>query len=237
MKGDHGDAITSVFAMRALVGMLGFIDMFGGGGERGLRGLERNSGTEPGEHAGGVAPALTRIERDGNPEVDLAGAHVEIEIGRHDADHAAGMCAFLDGFSEDRGIASKASQEKRVADDDGGVGSGAIFFGCEDAAGDGARGQHGEDFRADGHQGNAFRRAGERGVIPEDATGQLEDFVEVTIGVGGVILGGAARQVEFYELVPHHHQAAGIGVGKRAQEDGVDDAEDGGVGSDAEGER
>jgi len=53
------------------------------------------------------------------------------------------------------------------------------------------------------------------------------------VGSGGGKPGKPLRGVDRDD----HHQAIGIGEGERAQEDGVDDAEDGGVGTDAQRQR
>ena len=52
-----------------------------------------------------------------------------------------------------------------------------------------------------------------------------------------MVFGRAAGQAVFQELIPHHDEPAGIGVCQRAQEHGVNDAEDRSIGSDAERER
>ena len=52
-----------------------------------------------------------------------------------------------------------------------------------------------------------------------------------------MVFGRAPGQAVFQELIPHHDEAAGIGVCERSQNDGVDDAEDRGICTDAERER
>lgn len=52
-----------------------------------------------------------------------------------------------------------------------------------------------------------------------------------------MVFGGSAGKAVFLELVPDHHQAIGVGIRKRAQEQGVDDAEDRGICADPERER
>jgi hypothetical protein len=46
-----------------------------------------------------------------------------------------------------------------------------------------------------------------------------------------------ARAAKRRALLGHPHQAFGAWIGQRPQQDRVDDAEDGGVGADAEGQR
>jgi hypothetical protein len=124
-----------------------------------------------------------------------------------------------------------------MAEDDHRVRAATVLFGEEDTPLLRARPEHREDFLADGHDGDALGSVvGGLGlVVPEDAAGGFED-VETAVGVGGVVLGGAAGKVVPGELVPDHDEAAGVGVGERAQEEGVHHAEDGGIRADAEGE-
>src|ERR1700722_4282465 len=86
-----------------------------------------------------------------------------------------------------------------------------------------------------GSGGSRYGLGADRGVVPINPAGRVEDVVEMAIGVGGVVFGRFAREVVLYKFVPDHDEAVGGGIGKRAEEDGVDYAENRGVGSDAEG--
>jgi hypothetical protein len=73
VEGNDLNAVAGVFAVGAVVGMLGFVDVEGDGVESGLGGVERDSWAKAGDHAGGVAPALRCVGFRG-PDVDLTAA-------------------------------------------------------------------------------------------------------------------------------------------------------------------
>ena len=50
-------------------------------------------------------------------------------------------------------------------------------------------------------------------------------------------IGGGLRSRGGRRRLPEHHEVFGFGVGERAEEQSVQDAEDGAVGGDAEGQR
>src|ERR1700739_3862593 len=83
-------------------------------------------------------------------------------------------------------------------------------------------------------------------VVEADAGGSL--LQEGHVGEGGglpapdIFMAGIGSGVgkEFFEVVdalPHDDQVAAVAVGEGFEEDGVDDREEGGGGSDAKGER
>jgi hypothetical protein len=108
---DHFDAVAGVLTVGSGVRMLGFVHVFGGDAEGGLRRFERDARLEPGDHAGGIAPTGAGVERDGDPEVDGAGSQSEVEVGGQDADDAAAGLSKADGLPDDGGIAAEAAEE------------------------------------------------------------------------------------------------------------------------------
>src|SRR5271170_6263710 len=68
--------------------------------------------------------------------------------------------------------------------------------------------------------------------------GKLGEDVILSANLGEIVVGDSRRRYSFLRFgLKKKYELAGIGEGQSLQQDGVDDAEDGGVGADAEGER
>ncbi len=154
-----------------------------------------------------------------------------------DAEDGIGLVAEGERGADDIRIAAELALPEAVADDDNFAAVGGIFLGREGAA---------------KHDGGVEETKVGFGDV--DAVDLLRDCAgEIKSGtaevVGGDVLkdtrlfspeiefgGGSAGPVAIRRDVHHLDHAIGVGIGEGFEEDGVDDGEDGGVGSDAEGE-
>ena len=161
----------------------------------------------------------------------------EAEVCGEDADDGGFVPAKADELADDGGVGAEAADPDRVGEDDDVGGVGEIVFGAEEAAEGGTGRDEGQEVGGGVGDfdllGIAF--AGEGTVGDPDAGDLIELFcalaevVELETGEGGTV-GVAEAGVEDGEAI-------GAGVGHRAEENGVDEAEDGGVGADADGQR
>src|ERR1700751_657348 len=120
--------------------------------------------------------------------------------------------------------------------------SGERFVFMEEAAHQRVHAEHLEEIRSntDAGEGPGIAVAGELEVVA-GGEGKVSGHVcvglvalaELRIGVNGI---GGGGPVAVEDLRTDPEQARGIAEGKRAQHEGVDDAEDGDVGADAERE-
>jgi hypothetical protein len=60
-------------------------------------------------------------------------------------------------------------------------------------------------------------------------------LVQPSIRRGGAVLRIETIETELGELIPNHDQTIRVGIRKRAEEHGVDDAKNRGAGTDAQG--
>jgi hypothetical protein len=160
------------------------------------------------------------------------------EAGGHHPDDRPRHPVDPQGPPEDLAVAAEAALPEFVAEDRHRLGAGELLRLGEAPS---------EDRR---HPQERQHRGGDRGRVQplgSLAAGQvdgpavvdpqvLEDPVRPPVeeigGVGVLELGNAEPRGG----VPHPHQPLRVGVGQRPQQDAVDDAEDRGVGADAEGQ-
>ena len=173
-----------------------------------------------------------------NPGFGLVGDAAE--PGGHDADDGPGAAIELHGASDDGGVGAEAPLPQTVAEDDDGVAlRHFVLFRAEGSAEGRAHSQQVEVGLGDELRGDALGLidAGERhGAGIECGHG----FEGAALGAPIEVIGiGCAAALDFGALhvAPEFHQARRFGIGQRAQNDGIDHAEDGGVGADAEGQR
>ena len=156
--------------------------------------------------------------------------------GREHADDGVGLVVHAENFANHGRIAAEAAQPVFVAEKQNGWG--ALFF-------------------VVGSKIPAEKRLGAEDIkeIPRDYAGfdllwfraTQEDELHVVVfddSVEAAILAAVVHQFGNGNAAPHdsgaggglakHQQALAVFVGERFEEDGVDDAEDGGVGADAE---
>ena len=217
----------------------------------------RDAGLEPAEDVERfselvrVAAQLGRDHSDhghGDPDVRrLADGGAE-EFLRGDADDVEGGVAEFECAGEDFGVAGEAAVPPGVADD----GDGIFAFGAVVVVGEGAAdestdaegGEVGAGDELDIHRLGTVATGDDAvdGVgAAEDGSGAAEDgviFLQIAIeGIGieiGVcpVVGDAA-----IDAVTEHDKLRGLLHGKIAEQDCIEEAEDGGVSADAEGER
>ncbi len=173
----------------------------------------------------------------GRRHVDVIFLRILRERREH-ADHGVRFVVHAEHFADHGGIAAEAAQPVFVAEEKDG--RGARFF-------------------VVGGKISADQRLGAEDVeiIPGDNAGfhllrfgaAEEDELHVVVlndGVEAAIPSAVVHQFRDGNAAPHdpgaggglakHQQALAVLVGERLEEDGVDDAEDGGVGADAEAE-
>ncbi len=101
--------------------------------------------------------------------------------------------------------------------------------------------EHREDVGRGADRADLFRFAGlsgDRGATRRGDAGHAVERLGALAEVADI--GNREREVEHVarpQLGPHEHEARGIAVGQRPQQDAVDDAEDRRAGADAEGDR
>ena len=220
-------------------------ETFGDAIEFGLRMGLRDSGFEAGEGSetavaafGEVLGGASHPERD--PSFRLV--RNSAEPGRHDANDGPGAAIELHGASDDGGVRTEASLPQAVAQDDDGVAlRHFVLFRKEGPPKGGAHSKQvevrlGDNLRPDAlgfiDTGERHGAGIERGHGLEGAA--LGAPIEV-IGKGGA----AALDLGALHVAPEFHQSRRFGIGQRAENDGIDDAEDRRVGADPEcqGER
>ena len=144
----------------------------------------------------------------------------------------------MEFFSEDGGIAGKAALPQVVADDDG-VGSAEVELIAGEVAAERRRDVEGfEEARGDEGHGEFFREgAGDFGevvgvVAADGGEGGVHAVPVFEAHGGDEGVGVAIAGVVLTDL----DELVAVGVGERAENDGVDGGEDSAVGSDTEGE-
>jgi hypothetical protein len=180
-----------------------------------------------------------QLERDrGRGEFVCFG---KVEVLGKDAYDLVGSARDLEGPSDDGGIAAEEGLPETVADDDDLVVSFDGLLRQEVAALSGLDAKDVEEV------GLGDDSADEAWVVftEADAGGSLAEDGEVSEGSGlsspEVCVAGTGADVgeesfEEADALPYDDEAAAVAVGKGLEEDAVDDAEEGGGGSDAEGE-
>ena len=166
----------------------------------------------------------------------------EVEVLREDADDLVGRSGDLNGFADDVGVGVEEGLPEAIADD------GDVFvafdglFGEEVAA---LCGLDAEDVEQVGLGGDFADETGVVAAAEADAGGALLEEGEVGEGgglsspeifVAGIGAGVGEELFEEADTLPDDDEAAAVAVGEGLEEDAVDDAEESGGGSDAEGE-
>ena len=174
------------------------------------------------------------VDLEGEPDV---GGRVELEGRTDDANDGVWLIAERKRGADDVGIAAELALPEPVADDDHVAGGGGVFLGREGAAEDDGRAEEAEIRFGDVNAVDLFRDlAGEIKVGTTEVVGG--DVLE-NAGLSAPVVefgGGRAGPVAVGSDVHHLHDAVGVGIAERLEENGVDHGEDGGVGSDAEGD-
>ena len=213
-------------AAAELVG--GDVELGVGLGE-GYAGLEASGGEEEVALVGAVG-----VDLEGQPDV---GFGVGDEGLAEDSDDGVWLVAEREGAADDVGIASEFALPEAVADDDDFAAVGRVFLRGEGAAQHDGRAKEAEVGFADVDAVDLLGmvagevEAGAAEVVGGDVlkdAGLLPPVVELGGRSGGSFALGRCEQ----EL----DDAVGVGIGERLEQDGVDDGEDGGVGSDAKGQ-
>ena len=218
------------------------VDAGGDGGQLGLRRRQRDAGTQPAdrlqERRAALIGPLRREARGQHRHPDLRrvlGVEGKLEARRHDADDDDRIAVEQRRLADDRRVAPEGARPQRLGDHRRPLGAVRVVAGFERAAGDRRHAQQREDVgRDDGHRNRrrlavAGQRDGGRRVPGDVLHGAglrapVED-VEVGAVVGLVADGGVDGD-----------EARRVGEGQRLQQHAVDDAEDRGVGADAEGQ-
>ena len=188
------------------------------------------------------------VDRHRRPEHALVIGKVE---GRgQDADDGELAVVERDGLADDVGAAPELARPQLLADDGDLIVARPVFVGSEEPSLGGRRAKHREHRRRDRRAAKADRlaEAGQRvrtrliGGQAVERARALPPVLERAVGDDGAAAeatGAAAAAAPAHQpsLFGHADQPVRPRVGKRPQEDGIDHAEDGGVGAYAEGER
>jgi hypothetical protein len=206
-----------------------------------VRVRERRAGCETRHRVPAVAPArrARRVHRQGRPQLSRLGKILavigwQLEPGRHDADDGEIAPVHADRPVQHAGIAAVPPLPECVAEHDNLVAALDLLVGREGAAVQGSRAERGEDVRRHARGANALRLS--------------VDTREVRLGrAPGAYVAerpGAAvvQQLGFRNpgLVPprpprpDRDRAVGVRIRQGRKNDGTRDAEDRGVGADAE---
>ena len=174
------------------------------------------------------------LDLEGNPDV---GFGIGDEGFSEDTDDGVGLVAERDAGADDVGVAAELALPESVADDHDVAAVGGVFLRCEGAAEHDGRAEEAEvgfgDVDAVDLLGNG---AGEVEAGTAEVVGG-DILKDAGLGSPGVEVDRRGRgAVAFRKGVHELDHAVRFGIGERLEQDGVDDGEDGGVGSDAEGE-
>src|SRR5580693_3265204 len=168
-------------------------------------------------------------------KIDVIGAE-ELEAVREHTNDGVRSGVEIDGFAEHICGAAKTAAPQAVADDYRGCAASAVLVGAKGTAEMGVYSEKGKKPRGYPARiealGFAGTREGDRG-----AAHTLDGFERMTLvtPVDEILVGDAG--IGKFALFSDQHNAGGIAKGKRAQQNGINDAEDCGVCADAEGER
>ncbi len=161
-------------------------------------------------------------------------------VGRpfaEDADHGVGFVVESNLPAHNRGIAAEAILPDTIGEEDDPVtADGALLFG--EAATERQRvpvAHHPEEPGRGKARQHVLRPVG-RGQVDAPAAPRVEVVERGRLALPGDEVPGRDRDALPAELRPHHHQRLGVAIRQRREEGAVDDAENGGGRSDAEGE-
>src|SRR5437868_2376358 len=165
----------------------------------------------------------------------------EVEVFGEDADDLVGQVCDLNGAGGDLGIGIEEGLPEMPADDGDLLVALGGFFRQEVAAEDGLDAQDieevGKGADASNEMGVIVGKADSGGTLLEDAevvegSGSLAPEVEVAWIGSGI----GEEFLEEADALPDDDEAAAVAVGEGLEEDAIDDAEEGGGGSNAEGQ-
>ena len=171
-------------------------------------------------------------------EVDhLADLLRKLERRGQDADYRVWRTVERHRFAENRRVSAEVAAPECVGEDDDVAAASSVFFGQEAAA---ERRANAKDVEKIGRRADAVNllRLGSSGQVGACAFGDRDAFegMDSLLPDLEVRQIGRERRIELLHLgnvLPDQVEAAGLLVGKRAEQDPVDDAEDGGVCTDA----
>ena len=159
------------------------------------------------------------------------------EARRHDAGDLVGVAVDLDGAADNSGVGGVAARPQGVAENDDVRTVAHVLGGGERPSHHCSHAERREQVRRDACRGHALRVAVAGEVhLPLTPGGDLAERLSPPPVVDD-LAGRHPGLVERRPLAPDHHRPVGLAPRQRPQEDGVDDAEDGRVRADAEGQR
>ena len=182
-----------------------------------------------------VARHVRRLEGERTPQL-IEGA-VEGASRRQDADDGMGHVVEENRPVQNRRVGAELIHPQHMAEDGHLVLAGLILVGEKGSAERGLDAEDVEVVRRDARAAQLDRvaHARERGAAAGLGRHEVEHGV-VLLPVEKVQRGDAVA-LAARRLLEHAHDAVGVRVGERLQQQSVDEAEDGGVGADAERER
>ena len=165
--------------------------------------------------------------------------HAEVRAAPHHADDGMRLVVEPQRGADGRRIARELAFPERLADEDPPGASRHIVRWREAAAGERAEPEHRQEIVGDAQDWHAPRIASRRREVHlvghqcrrgRETTGAFLDVEIIRKG------GGLARRRGVAIRLPDHHQPVGVRERRPPEQHGVDHAEDGGVGADAEAE-
>jgi hypothetical protein len=181
-----------------------------------------------------AAGEIVAVLPNGHPDVS---ARNECEIGGKDADDAMGLAVEKDGATYDAGTRAEAASPILMAEHDDEVAAGLVFVGVEGATDNRMNAEERKETRGceGGLHATGITLAGE---IETGGHVDVDGHFGKAAIVGLKVLEIAGRETE---LGPSRHvsvrdfdQTLRLEIRERPEKRGVDGAEDGGVGADAE---
>jgi hypothetical protein len=174
---------------------------------------------------------------DGERGVDVA-AGDEAERGGRDADHGGGLAVERDGAADERGVRTEAALPEAFAEHDDGRSAGFFFVVIEVAAGEGLEAENAGEGGTDEVARELFRVTGAgEGVVVVAEGSDLPEGAILLAPVEEVENGRAPDgEVELVVFLGDLDEGGGITEGKRAEKNGIHDAEDGDIGTDGQGD-
>ena len=196
-------------------------------------GLEPPHCTDAGMHLARPDEHVVPLLEEG---VDV-GLAFELELGGNDSRHGEAAPVERERAPDYGGARTEAPAPQAATDEDHGCRTEPVVCGVEVTARHGVDSEDAEEVGRDHLAAEVLGlpSSGHVGVLPAER-GQALEAAAVLLPVDEVRIGDRhAREVRRRLAEPH--QAVGIAVGQRLEENAVDDAEDGGVGADPERQR
>ncbi len=212
----------------------------------GEAGLQAAEGVHPAiaallEHVFWIADDDLRLHHDRNEDFRGEAEFHAVKTCLGNADNGHLVIVESESLAYDLGIAGKARFPKVVIEDDVRMPAGdLIVFGSEDASHSGNNAESGEVGAGDEFDGNAFRLLAEGKARGSGKAAEHigEDFVVITKITEHGMGDGVATPVAAVVAAAHGEQDELLGIfhGEKAQQDLVEEREDGGVCANAESE-